>query len=348
MNDEILTVVDLKKHFVVRASRGARAARRDRGDGANGTHVTVKAVDGVSFGVREGETLGLVGESGSGKSTVAYTTVGMYRPTSGAIFFRGRPLFEAGRRRPLDLRKAIQIVFQDPGSSLNPRHTVGDILTMPLRVHQRGKNRVEQVLRLLDLVDLPAEYMYKYPNTLSGGEKQIVGIARALASDPALVILDEPTSALDVSVQAKTITLLLRLQKELGLSYLFITHDLSLMRNTASRVAIMYLGRICEVADTVDFFAHPLHPYTQMLLSSIPVISEAEASLKPGKVVSAGEIPSPVDVPSGCSFRTRCPFAMEVCARMDPVMADAGSAPGHQVRCHLFPQPGRRTEGGAS
>jgi peptide/nickel transport system ATP-binding protein len=326
MTDEILTATDLKKYFVVGHTGWPERAP-----------VTVKAVDGVSFAVHEGETLGLVGESGSGKSTVAYTTVGMYRPTAGSLKFRGQELFDGRGVRPQHLRKAIQIVFQDPGSSLNPRATIKSILEMPLRVHQRGKNRVEQVVRLLEIVDMPPEYMYKYPHMLSGGEKQIVGVARALASDPQLVILDEPTSALDVSVQAKTINLLLRLQKEFHLSYLFITHDLSLMRNVATRVAIMYLGRTCEVAETADFFQRPLHPYTQMLLSSIPVISAAEEELKPRKVISTGEIPSPVNLPTGCSFHTRCPFVMDVCVRVDPQMIEG--APGHQVRCHLFTQP---------
>ena len=328
MSGELLSAVELKKHFVVGRARGPGRAP-----------ITVKAVDGISFGVHEGETLGLVGESGSGKSTVAYTAVGMYRPTSGRLAFRGQDLFAENGSRPTRLRKEIQIVFQDPGSSLNPRHTVKQILSMPLRVHQRGKNLVDQVVRLLEIVDMPSEYMYRYPHTLSGGEKQIVGIARALASDPTLVILDEPTSALDVSVQAKTITLLLRLQRELHLSYLFITHDLSLMRNVATRVAIMYLGKICEVAETADFFRSPLHPYTQMLLSSIPVVSAAEEELKPRKVVSTGEIPSPVNIPTGCSFHTRCPFVMDVCRRVDPVMVEG--APRHQVRCHLFPQSRR-------
>lgn len=323
---EILSATELKKYFVV---------------GYHGwpqrEPITVKAIDGVTFTLYEGETLGLVGESGSGKSTVAYTAIGMYQATSGSIKFRGEELVTGGRQRQQHLRKEIQIVFQDPGSSLNPRRNIKEILEMPLRVHQPGKNRVEQVVRLLETVDLPPEYMYRYPHMLSGGEKQIVGVARALASEPSLVILDEPTSALDVSVQAKTINLLLRLQREYHLSYLFITHDLSLMRNLATRVAIMYLGKICEIAQTADFFRSPLHPYTQMLLSAIPVVSEAEEQLKPRKVISTGEIPSPVKLPTGCSFHTRCPFAMDVCRRVDPVMVEG--APGHHVRCHLFPQP---------
>jgi peptide/nickel transport system ATP-binding protein len=326
MNTEILTAHELKKYFIV--GHTGLPERKP---------ITVKAVDGISFTMFEGETLGLVGESGSGKSTVAYTTVGMYRPTSGSLKFRGQELFVDKGERPQHLRKEIQIVFQDPGSSLNPRSNIKEILEMPLRVHQPGKNRVEQVVHLLEIVGMSPEYMYKYPHMLSGGEKQIVGIARALASDPSLVILDEPTSALDVSVQAKTINLLLQLQKDFHLSYLFITHDLSLMRNVASRVAIMYLGKICEVAETADFFRNPLHPYTQMLLSSIPVVSEVEEEFKPKKVISTGEIPSPVNIPTGCSFNTRCPFVMEVCSQVDPVMVEAGK--GHTVRCHLFSQP---------
>ncbi len=327
MNSEILKVTDLKKYFII----GHTPWPEHR-------PIAVKAIDGISFVMYEGETLGLVGESGSGKSTVAYTTIGMYQPTSGSIKFRNQELFDgvasAQAKRPQNLRKEIQIVFQDPGSSLNPRSTIKEILEMPLRAHKPGQNRVEQVVRLLEIVDMPPEYMYKYPHMLSGGEKQIVGVARALASDPSLVILDEPTSALDVSVQAKTINLLLQLQKDFHLSYLFITHDLSLMRNVATRVAIMYLGKICEVAETAEFFREPLHPYTQMLLSSIPVVSEVEEALKPKKVISTGEIPSPVNIPNGCSFNTRCPFVMEVCTQLDPEMIETGK--GHTVRCHLF------------
>ena len=326
MTGDILTVSHLKKHFVI-----------SRPGLFNHKPATVKAVDGVSFSVREGETLGLVGESGSGKSTVAYITVGMYQPTSGRMQFREQNLFANGNQRSLSLKKEIQIVFQDPGSSLNPRRTVQQILELPLRIHQPGKNYIHEVIRLLEMVDLPPDYLYKYPHMLSGGEKQIVAIARALATNPALIILDEPTSALDVSVQGKIINLLIRLQREFNLSYLFITHDLSLMRNVASRVAIMYLGKIAEVAETAEFFEHPQHPYTQMLLSSIPVISEEEEALKPQKIVSAGEIPSPVNVPPGCSFHTRCSYVMDICKQVDPVMVETN--PEHIVRCHLFEQP---------
>ena len=326
MTNQILRVENLKKHFVI-----------DHHGVINREPVTVKAVDGVSFSIREGETLGLVGESGSGKSTVAYITVGMYQPTQGTILFRDQDLFADERGRPLSLKKEIQIVFQDPGSSLNPRRSIRQILEVPLRIHQPDKNRTAEIVRLLDMVDLPPEYMHKYPQTLSGGEKQIVAVARALATHPSLMILDEPTSALDVSVQGKIINLLIRLQREFNLTYLFITHDLSLMRNVASRVAIMYLGKICEVAEASEFFQNPQHPYTQMLLSSIPVVSEDEEAAKPEKIISTGEIPSPVNVPQGCSFHTRCPYVMDICEHVDPVMVETGA--GHIARCHLFEQP---------
>jgi len=326
MTTDILTVTDLKKYFVIGHSDLLRR-----------NPITVKAVDTISFAVREGETFGLVGESGSGKSTVAYTTDGMYRPTSGQVSFRGRDLFEGRKPRPQSLRKDIQIVFQDPGSSLNPRRTVRQILELPLRIHRPEENREEEVVRLLQMAELPPDYMQKYPQMLGGGEKQMVGIARALATKPSFMILDEPTSALDVSIQAKIINLLIRLQKEFQLSYLFITHDLSLMRNVASRVAIMYLGKICEVASTADFFRTPYHPYTQMLLSSIPVVSAEEEKLKPEKIISTGEIPSPVNIPSGCSFHLRCPSKMDICSRVDPVMVQVEE--GHIVRCHLHGQP---------
>lgn len=323
MNKNILTISDLKKHFVI-----------DHEGTIRRTPVTVKAVDGVSFSVREGETFGLVGESGSGKSTVAYITVGMYQPTSGTMTFRGEDLFSNPKGRSMFHKKEIQIVFQDPGSSLNPRRTISSILDLPLRIHQPEKDRTREILRILNMVELPPEYLHKYPRMLSGGEKQIVAVARALATDPSLIILDEPTSALDVSVQGKVINLLITLQRELNLSYLFITHDLSLMRNVASRVAIMYLGKICEVAEASEFFENPQHPYTQMLLSAIPVISDEEEAAKPKKMEAVGEIPSPVNLPTGCSFNTRCPYAMDICKQVDPLMVEIG--PDHIARCHLF------------
>jgi peptide/nickel transport system ATP-binding protein len=325
MTIDLLTVTDLKKHFII-----GQKGILDR------EPIRVKAVDGISFAVREGETFGLVGESGSGKSTVAYTVVGMYKPTEGDIAFRGESLFRRDKSRRPGLRKEIQIVFQDPGSSLNPRRTVKEIVGLPLRLHQRDGDLLQRAVQLLEMVELPAEYAHKYPQMLGGGEKQMVAIARALATDPSFVILDEPTSALDVSIQAKIINLLIRLQKELQLSYLFITHDLSLMRNVASRVAIMYLGKICEIAEAAEFFRNPYHPYTQMLLSSIPVVSDEEEQLKPKKITSRGEIPSPVNVPSGCSFHPRCPLGREGCSKDAPAMVEV--EPGHTVSCHQFSQ----------
>jgi len=327
---DILTVTDLKKYFVI-GHKGI--LKREP--------INVKAVDGISFAVREGETFGLVGESGSGKSTVAYTAIGMYRPTEGSISFRGQSLFDGNKERALAIKKEIQIVFQDPGSSLNPRRSIKQILELPLQVHRQDENRLEQVVRLLEMVELPPDYVQKYPQMLGGGEKQMVAIARALATDPSFIILDEPTSALDVSIQAKIINLLIQLQDEFHLSYLFITHDLSLMRNVASRVAIMYLGKICEVAEAAEFFRNPYHPYTRMLLSSIPVISEEEEKLKPKKIISTGEIPSPVNVPTGCSFHLRCPAKLNVCSEVDPVMVEVEgqtSLARHTVRCHLYGQ----------
>jgi len=301
---------------------------------------TVRAVDQVSFSIMEGETLGLVGESGSGKSTVAYTVVGLHSPTSGKIMFEDRDISKSVSKRPKELKKSIQIVFQDPGTSLNSRRTIQQILELPLKVHHLGnsRDRKERVVELLERVELPADYMYKSPHSLGGGERQMVAIARALATGPKLIILDEPTSALDVSIQAKIINMLIKFQEEMNLSYLFITHDLSLMRNVATRVAIMYLGKICEVAETSEFFASPIHPYTKMLLSSIPVVSEEEEAMKPAKITSEGEIPSPVNVPPGCGFHTRCTVvAGGICSQEIPEMLEV--EPGHFVRCHLYPSP---------
>jgi|UniRef100_A0A7V3KN14 peptide/nickel transport system ATP-binding protein len=319
MNDKmpILKISNLKKYFRTNAG-------------------IVKAVDGVSFIMEQGETLGLVGESGSGKSTIAYAVAGIYAPTSGQIFFQSFDISRPATKRSLSIKRSIQIVFQDPGTSLNPRRTIEQILMLPLNVHRIGspKERRDLVYELLQKVQLPRDYANKAPGMLGGGERQMVAIARALATQPQLIILDEPTSALDVIIQAKIIKMLLTFQRELGLSYLFITHDLSLMRNVATRVAIMYLGKICELAPALEFFQRPLHPYTQMLLSSIPVVSKEEESLKPKKIQSRGEIPSPVNVPPGCSFHSRCPEAKEICKQIDPPMIELPG--GHFVRCHLF------------
>jgi peptide/nickel transport system ATP-binding protein len=297
----------------------------------------VRAVDDITFSMERGDILGLVGESGSGKTTTAQCVMGIYPVTGGNILFKGKKNPSSFKKRPKKLKGDLRIVFQDPGSSLNPKRTIKQILSLPLMVHGIG-NSHERLLRLrslLEMVELPPdEYLYKYPQSIGGGEKQMVAIARALATDPSFVILDEPTSALDVSVQGKIINLLLGLREELDLSYLFITHDLSLMRNVATRIAIMYLGKLCEVAPTVKFFEQPLHPYTKMLLSSIPVVSDKEETLKPEKIVSTGEIPSPVNVPPGCSFHSRCSQRLDICPRIDPEIIEIEQ--GHFVRCHLF------------
>jgi peptide/nickel transport system ATP-binding protein len=318
MDTIILRAHNLKKHF--HTKRGI-----------------VRAADGVSFAINERETLGLVGESGSGKSTVAYTVMGIYPATSGELVFKGQDITGETRKRSKAMKQDIQIVFQDPGSSLNPRRTIRQILELPLKVHDTvsKRDRLDRIAKLMEMVELPIDFVYKSPPAIGGGERQMIAIARALATDPSFIVLDEPTSALDVSVQAKIINKLMDLQKELNLTYMFITHDLSLMRNMASRVAIMYLGKICEIATTAEFFSRPLHPYTQMLLSSIPVVSEQEEELKPKKILSSGEIPSPVNIPPGCSFHLRCPRRMEVCSRIDPGIVTPEE--NHQVRCHLFP-----------
>ncbi len=297
----------------------------------------VRAVDGIDISITQGETYGLVGESGSGKSTVAYTAIGLYKPTAGMISYKGDNIGMGFKNRGKKLKKDLQIVFQDPGSSLNSARTVRQILEVPLKVHNivTEKNRIEKkIIELLDMVELPKNYMDKYPAMMGGGEKQMISIARALATNPSFIILDEPTSALDVSIQAKIINMLMKFQKELSLSYLFITHDLSLMSNVATKVAIMYLGKICERTETAEFFKKPLHPYTQMLLSSIPVITESEEKLKPKQIESRGEIPSPVNIPTGCSFHLRCPKKLEICSRVDPNIIEAENR--HYVRCHLF------------
>lgn len=318
MTDNVLVVNKIKKYFPTK----------------NKTKF-VKAIDDVSFEIKPNEVVGLVGESGSGKSTIAYSIVGMHKLTAGSIIFNEQDISLPSSHRSLDLKKEVQIVFQDPGTSLNPKRSVGDIIKMPLKVHNIvPRNKIdERVRELLDLVGLPQEIAYKYPRSLGGGERQMVAIARALTTNPKLVVLDEPTSSLDVSIQAKIINMLMDIRKQFNMSYLFITHDMSLMRNISDRIAIMYLGRIMEIARTKELFQKPNHPYSQMLLSSIPVVLKIEEKLKPHKVKATGEIPSPVDLPTGCRFQTRCQKVFDRCYEEEPVLIEI--SPNHLSCCHL-------------
>jgi len=313
---ELVSLRDLKKHF--KTIKGL-----------------VRAVDGISFAIHAEETFGLVGESGSGKSTAAYVMIGMQDPTEGEIYYRGKLVAKAGRKRVRFTGSDMQIVFQDPSSSLNPHKTIKQILEMPLRTNSvPARERNKRVKELLSHVGLPEAFLNKYPRKIGGGEQQLVGVARALAVNPSLVVLDEPTSALDVSMQANIINLLARLQQDLSLAYLFITHDLSLMRNVASRVAIMYLGKIQEVASTEQFFTNPLHPYTKTLLSSIPVVTKEDEQAKPPKSSSRGEIASPINPPSGCRFHPRCHQCASRCGKEEPPLVEV--EPEHLVRCYQF------------
>ncbi|MBM3534848.1 MAG: dipeptide ABC transporter ATP-binding protein [Alphaproteobacteria bacterium] len=324
MTAPLLDIVDLKKHFLVR--RSAFGAQRG----------WVRAVDGVTFQVRPGETLGLVGESGCGKSTVARIILRLIEPTSGAIRFDGEDLLalegEALRRRRAD----VQLIFQDPYGSLDPRQTVEQIVGEPLVIHGVGgrAERRDRVLALIERVGLSAEHLRRHPHEFSGGQRQRIGIARALALNPKLVVCDEAVSALDVSIQAQVVNLLKRLQRDVGLTYLFVAHDLAVVRHISNRVAVMYLGRIVELAPTAELFARPHHPYTQALLSAIP---RPKAEVRRSRVLLSGDVPSPMAPPSGCRFHTRCPLAVDRCRIEDPPTQDLGE--GRSVACHLV-RPG--------
>ena len=297
----------------------------------------VKAVDGVSVTLEEGRTLALVGETGSGKTTLARLLVRLLEPTSGRIFFDGQDVTRRSEAELRPVRRHLQMVFQNPASSLNPRRRVREIIEEPLIIHSIGTplQRLRRVSELLERVELPPkDFLFRYPHVLSGGQRQRVAIARALALSPRLVVLDEPTSALDVSVQAKVIALLRRLQRELKLTYLFISHDLSLVRNVADAVAVMYLGKVVELAPAETLFSYPCHPYTRALLSAIPTVSDEEAALIPEKIVLQGEIPSPARVPPGCAFHTRCYARIAGCDRIVPEFLQVGA--DHQVRCILY------------
>jgi len=323
----LLEVRDLYKYFPIHAGLLSRHV----GD--------VKAVDGVNFTIMPGETLGLVGESGSGKTTIGRLILKLLAVSKGKVLFEGRDVTLMKRSDVRKLRKEMQIIFQDPYASLNPRMTVGDIVGEPLKIHKiaTGKAAEARVQELLKLVGLRPYHANRYPHEFSGGQRQRIGIARALAVDPKFIVCDEPVSALDVSIQAQVINLLEDLQEKLGLTYLFIAHDLSIVRHISTRVAVMYVGKIVELADNNDLYEHPTHPYTQALLTAIPIPDPA-AQKKRKRVVLTGDIPSPVKPPSGCRFHTRCPIAFERCKVEEPPFTEY--SPGHFTACHWVEEHG--------
>ena len=294
----------------------------------------LKAVDDVSFSIRRGETLGLVGESGCGKTTVGRTLLHLYKPTDGEIWFDGKQI--VSKKDIAEYRKKTAMVFQDPYSSLNPRMTVADIIGEPLDVHKMyssAAQRKERILELMGQVGLNSEHANRYAHEFSGGQRQRIGIARALAMNPAFVVCDEPVSALDVSIQAQVINMFDELQDKMGLTYLFIAHDLLVVRHISDRIAVMYLGKMVELADVKEIYDHPLHPYTRSLMSAVP-LPDPKLARENRRIVLTGDIPSPLNAPSGCPFRTRCPYASEVCAEVMPEFRDVGG--GHFVACHHF------------
>ncbi|NLJ25176.1 MAG: dipeptide ABC transporter ATP-binding protein [Firmicutes bacterium] len=317
----LLEVKDLIKHFPIH--KGFIVSKQV---GA------VKAVDGVSFSINRGETLGLVGESGCGKSTTGRLILRLIEATSGEVWFEGRNILDLGREEMRELRRDMQIIFQDPYASLNPRMTVGDIIGEPLQIHgiARGREQEQRVRQLLEVVGLASYHARRYPHEFSGGQRQRIGVARALAVNPKIIVCDEPVSALDVSIQAQVVNLLQDLQAEYGLTYLFIAHDLSVVKHISDRVAVMYLGKIVELTDKESLYDKPLHPYTRALLSAIPI---ADPTLTRDRIILEGDVPSPINPPSGCRFHTRCSEAKEICRQEEPVFADAGG--GHLVACHL-------------
>lgn len=323
MNKEILLEVkDLKKYFNVRK-------------GMFSTKSYVKAVDGVSFTINKGETLGLVGESGCGKTTTGRTIIKLYEPTSGKIIYNGEDITGYDYNKMLPFRRKVQMIFQDPYASLDPRMTVGDIIGESIDIHKlaAGKERTEKIQYLLRKVGLNSDHINRYPHEFSGGQRQRIGIARALAVEPECIICDEPISALDVSIQAQVVNMLEDLQRDLGLTYLFIAHDLSMVKHISNRVGVMYLGNLVEITGSNELYSNPLHPYTKALLSSIP-IPDPDESMAKKRIVLEGEIPSPIDPPPGCKFKGRCRYAKPICSERDPELKEV--APNHFVACHLY------------
>jgi len=320
----LVQVKNLKKHFPI--TRGI-VIQREVG--------AVKAVDGISFDVFEGETLGLVGESGCGKSTTGRTILQLYRPTSGDVIFEDKSLVDLKGEELRRMRRRMQMIFQDPYASLNPRMTVGNIVGEPLEVHgiAKGKERRERVQELLKVVGLNPYFVNRYPHEFSGGQRQRIGVARALALNPSFIVCDEPISALDVSIQAQVVNMLEDLQAELGLTYLFIAHDLSMVRHISTRVAVMYLGKIVELTDRESLYDRPQHPYTKALLSAVPIPDPAVEETRQ-RIILEGDVPSPINPPKGCNFNTRCPVAIDRCFEEDPEFKEIG--PLHYCSCHLI------------
>ncbi|HEY0949718.1 dipeptide ABC transporter ATP-binding protein [Nocardioides sp.] len=331
--EPILEVKDLRMYFPVRSSG---VIRRTVGH--------VQAVDGVSFQVPKGGSLGLVGESGCGKSTTGRLITRLYEPTGGAIQFDGRDIAKTSARGLKPLRREIQMIFQDPYTSLNPRHTVGAIVGAPLAIHNvLPKDKIlPRVQELLEIVGLNPEHYNRYPHEFSGGQRQRIGIARALTLQPKLLVADEPVSALDVSIQAQVINLLQEVQAEFDIAFLFIAHDLAVVRHFCPEVAVMYLGKIVEIADRESLYNRPNHPYTQALLSAVPDVKQAAIGGRRERIRLEGDVPSPINPPSGCRFRTRCALAQEICARVEPPLLQIGKR--HKVACHFAGELGRHPE----
>ena len=329
MSDNLIEVKNLVKHFPVRGGVLQR------------TVAEVKAVEDISFVVRRGETLGLVGESGCGKTTIGRMLVRLVDPTSGSITFDGRDILQAKGADLKNLRREMQIIFQDPFSSLDPRTPVGDSIGEGLLVHgvRNGRERHTQVLAIMRKVGLEDYHAKRYPHEFSGGQRQRIGIARALVLQPKFLVCDEPVSALDVSIQSQVLNLLKQLQREFGLTYIFIAHNMSVVEHISDRVAVMYLGKMVELADRIELYRNPQHPYTQALLSAIPVHNP---KIKRERVILKGDVPSPLNPPSGCRFHPRCPVAIEICSKEEPPLIDLGG--GHLAACHLRPPGAGRAE----